>query len=558
MIRLAGHGKGMAAHEGGVSCPRRRIFPGVPAGIALVLVLPAGGLAGLLLVADAGAAAALPADPYVLRVVRFTLLQAGLSAVLSLIVGTWLGHALFRQGDAVPGWRVFRRLLLLPFALPQLVAVLGLLAVWGRGGWVNDLLESAGVGRLADIYGLAGILLAHVFYNAPLVARLVLLRLEGMPAEYLRLAAQLGMPREALWRLVVWPLVREVLPGAAVLVFMLCAGSFTVVLVLGGGPGATTLEVAIYQSLRFDFAPARAVVLAVLQLVLAAALFLMLRRLAPLPDITAGLGRGMAHPHRRQAMARLVDGLALGVMALFLGLPLVAVVMDGLRADLIRLLGEPEVREALVRSLQVALTASGLVLAVVMLMLPVVRGERGNVRSGAWPVIADAAASLVLVISPVILAAGWFVLIIRANLAEAITPWLVAGINALMALPFAWRALMPAAAGVERRYGRLCAQLNLTGSARWRLVDGPLLARPAGAALAMTLALSLGDLGVVALLGSDSFRTLPLLIYQRLGSYRTADAAGLSLLLMVLVGLLMAAAEGMGRRGGQKRGEKWP
>ncbi len=47
---------------------------------------------------------------------------------------------------------------------------------------------------------------------------------------------------------------------------MLCVTSFTIVLVLGGGPGATTLEVAIYQALRFDFEPATAAVLTGVQI----------------------------------------------------------------------------------------------------------------------------------------------------------------------------------------------------------------------------------------------------------------------------------------------------
>ena len=49
---------------------------------------------------------------------------------------------------------------------------------------------------------------------------------------------------------------------------MLCITSFTIVLTLGGGPAATTLEVAIYQALRFDFDPARAVTLTLLQIAL--------------------------------------------------------------------------------------------------------------------------------------------------------------------------------------------------------------------------------------------------------------------------------------------------
>jgi thiamine transport system permease protein len=69
-----------------------------------------------------------------------------------------------------------------------------------------------------------------------------------------------------LFRLIEWPAMRRSAAGAAGLVFMLCATSFTLVLVLGGGPAATTLEVAIYQALRFDFDPNRAVLLSFIQI----------------------------------------------------------------------------------------------------------------------------------------------------------------------------------------------------------------------------------------------------------------------------------------------------
>ena len=50
-------------------------------------------------------------------------------------------------------------------------------------------------------------------------------------------------------------------------------------------------------------------------------------------------------------------------------------------------------------------------------------------------------------------------------------------------------------------------------------------------AFSFAAALSLGDLGAVALFGSDGFITLPALLYASLGSYRSTDAAGLSLIL---------------------------
>ena len=52
------------------------------------------------------------------------------------------------------------------------------------------------------------------------------------------------------------------------------------------------------------------------------------------------------------------------------------------------------------------------------------------------------------------------------------------------------------------------------------------------------MALSLGDLGAVAIFGAEGFVTLPWLLFSRMASYRTADAAGIALVLGVLCLLL--------------------
>ena len=51
---------------------------------------------------------------------------------------------------------------------------------------------------------------------------------------------------------------------------------------------------------------------------------------------------------------------------------------------------------------------------------------------------------------------------------------------------------------------------------------------------ALAFCFSLGDLGIIALFGSDDFSTLPWYLYQLIGSYRTTDAAGVALVLLVL------------------------
>jgi thiamine transport system permease protein len=74
-------------------------------------------------------------------------------------------------------------------------------------------------------------------------------------------------------------------------------------------------------------------------------------------------------------------------------------------------------------------------------------------------------------------------------------------------------------------------------------VDAPVLARPFAVALAFALVLSVGDLGAAALFGAYDLVTLPVLILNLMGSYRTDDAAGVALLLGVFVFVLIALAE---------------
>jgi thiamine transport system permease protein len=119
---------------------------------------------------------------------------------------------------------------------------------------------------------------------------------------------------------------------------------------------------------------------------------------------------------------------------------------------------------------------------------------------------------------------------------------MVVAVNAVMAMPFAIRAIRPAYDAGAARHDRLVAQLGMSGWARLRLVDWPVLRRPLFTALAFAMALSLGDLGVIALFGSENVKTLPYLLLERMGAYRTRDAAGLALFLGLLCLALMTIA----------------
>ena len=521
----------------------------VASGIAVLLAMAIaiGSAVGALLYAAAGTggSGSVLQDPYIWRVVRFTLLQASLSTFLSVLLAIPLARAIARR-PAFPGRTWLIRLLAVPLGLPPIVAALGLIEIWGRQGFLNGALLALGADQPLSIYGLPGILLAHVFFNLPLATRLLLTQLDRVPGEFWRNAEQLGLGPLTVFRLIEWPFMRSNIAAIAGLVFMLCVTSFTLVLLLGGGPAATTIEVAIYQALRFDFDPPRAVTLAVMQLVLTGILLALLALIGRAPEEGATVGLNSNRRSDSNFLARIADFGLIGVAALFVISPLVSIAVAGFAADFARLLSEPVVWQAIITSLAIGLCAAVLSVGTALVLVRTRHAIAPFTDTFRWARLlsgsSHAASNLVLLVPPIVLGAGWFVLLRGQINVFAAAPFIVIFINAMMALPFVMRVLEPAHMTHMARTERLSVSLGLSGLARFALVDWPGLWRAILLAVAFATALSLGDLGAIALFGSQDVITLPYLLLQRMGSYRTDDAAGLALILGLVCLILMIIA----------------
>lgn len=463
---------------------------------------------------------------------RFTLFQAVLSSLFSIALAVPVARALARR--QFPGRGLLVTLMGAPFILPVIVAVLGLLAVFGRSGIVNQALGWLGLPSI-QVYGLHGVVLAHVFFNLPLATRILLQGWQSIPAERFRLAASLGLGPHEVFRVLEWPMLRATLPGAAMVIFAICLGSFAVALTLGGGPRATTVELAIYQAFRFDFDLGRAAVLSVIQIALVSVAAGVALRLS----LMDGFGRGLDRvPRRWEAETltlRLLDGVILALAASFLLLPLGAVVWRGIEG--LATLPDQVWRAAGV-SIMMALTSTLIAIGLALAMANLARHRRGIEAVGLLGIAA----------SPLVIGTGMFLLI---NPSSDPARWAFAvtvAVNALAALPFALRVLVPALRYVEQDFGPLADSLGLTGYARWRWLILPRLRRPLGFTAGLAAALSMGDLGVIALFADPERATLPLQILRLMGAYRMEAAASAGLLLLTISLLLFWLFDRGGRR----------
>lgn len=464
----------------------------------------------------------------------FTVHQALWSAGLSVLLAIPLARALARRRFAGRGLLI--TLLGAPFLLPVIVAALGLLAVFGQNGWISRLLMLAGADPIR-IYGFHGVVLAHVFFNLPLATRLILQGWLAIPAEQFRLAAQLGLTGWGMFQTLEWPVLRKVAPGAFALIFILCLGSFAVALTLGGGPRATTVELAIYEAFLLEFDLGRAAILSMVQLGLSGAAILLAFALMRQIEPGARLDRPSHRWDGNSVAARLGDSAWIGAGFLFLALPLSAIVVAGLPG----LLDLPaSVWRAALTSIFVASLSTLIMLG---LALPIA-GWIASRQNG----LAEAIGLLAMALSPLMLGTGLFLIVFPFADPGSLAFPVTALVNALLALPFALRTLVPAIEDVLGHQARAMAALGLRGWRGWWIVVLPRIRPQIGFAAGLGAALSMGDLGVVVLFADLGQATLPLQMYRLMGAFRMEAAAGAALVLMLLSFALFWLCDTWGRR----------
>ena len=292
-------------------------------------------------------------------------------------------------------------------------------------------------------------------------------------------------------------MLTRVLPGAALPVFLICLTSFAVALTLGGGPRATTVELLIYQSLRYDFDLGIAAKLALVQFALSGTATIAAIWLVPMALMDAGKGLQADIP-APTGWRRIVDGGVIALACLFLMLPLLAVILRGLPG----LDALPDgLWSAAGRSIVVAVASAILTAGLTLVLsLSIARQTR------TW---VEVAAMLPLASSSLVMGTALF-LITRPISSDVLALPVTLLTNVTLTLPFALRLVLPHARALEADFGRLAAALDLTGWARLRHLVLPRLARPLAFAAGLSAALSMGDLGVIALFSGEASQTLPL------------------------------------------------
>lgn len=479
-------------------------------------------------------------DSYFWSILSFSLKQAGLSATLSIVFAWPVARALY-YSPWLPFRSGFLSLCLLCFIMPTLVLITGLVVLLGRSG-----LLVSGWAEGWNLYGLHGILIAHVFLNMPFAVRVLYQQMQSIPDTSWKLAQQLKMTawQRLVW--IEWASLRAAFLRLFGFIAVLCFNSFAVVLALGGGPQATTLEVAVYQALKYDFNIPEALALAWIQFGVTSLLYVMVSRWGAVNWLSAETSIRQWLP-RPPVWVNVVNALLYALVWLILLLPLLALLPGIIGMNWQRFDWSSVLLPTLVTLLTGFLSASIALVLAYGVLLPLrhaaIKGHSKRQLFYEW------LGMHTLLAPAMVLSVGLYVyLLVRIDLDQWGMVFVVL-LNAAVIVPFAVQHMRPRLLQFDQQYHRLADSLKLTGWARMK-VELPWLKGTLLFSFSLILLFAMGDVAIFSIFGDEDWMTLPWLIYRFAGTYRMAEASLASAILLFICAMIVFYFERSRRHAG--------
>ena len=417
------------------------------------------------------------------NLLKNNLLQASLSALLSLLIGFPLAFALTKR---TPFSRLLSTLSLMPLVLSQPAMILSIIVLFGVNGYFQ---------LPFSLYGLGGIVLAHALYNFPLAARVIAVRWTSLAPMSL-VARGLGASRLQSFLHVTLPSLRPAIISAFAIVFAFSFTSFSIPLVFGGIANST-LEVEIYRTFFRDFNFQKGAFLAFLQILI----------FIPISIAWKGVPWKLSE-----------DKASLSASAKWISVLYLAIFAAILLGPMLRLKYSHVPLAPLSNSLFLAAAS-----ATLCILLWALTGKAVSRHS-----------FLLLGISPAVLAVSYYLLPYSFIL-------LPIG-HAILSFALVSAILLPAMGQISD-YEGASSVLGANSFRQFRYIRLPLLARPLALAFAFAFAFSIGETAFILSI-SQQFETLSMSVLRAFSAYRFAEGYFYAALLISIAVITAFVIEG--------------
>ncbi|MFW9980461.1 MAG: ABC transporter permease, partial [Candidatus Thorarchaeota archaeon] len=424
-----------------------------------------------------------------------------------------------------------------------IVVVIGFNQMFGAYGVIDSILmwlQNSNLSVFNLSTGIPGIILAHTFYNIPLVILMVSASLERLNPEIEEIAELLGASSYQRFKRITLPHILPSLLASALLTFLFCFMSFPIILAFGQGR-FLTIEAQIWNAFRFfDYGEASSLTLIQILITLTLAF------------VYIQLGRQSGDDEGTTASIKTVDFkkynvLERGLIAIYITIVIVLIIgpivtilraavynpnnglltLDGFSNLL--LTGSNGGLTHLVNSIFYAGLAT---LFAVILGIPLAHAMRSNSRS--LPMIASTMVLLPLGVSSISVAYG-LMLAIAVPTGLVTNPWPIIVIaQTIIGLPFSARAIEISMRNIDPA---LLDQADSLGASRLQkllFVELPLLAPGILVGGVFAFAMAIGEMSATYLIALPQNYTLAVAIYDNYASRHFVEAGAAALILVMI------------------------
>ncbi len=482
--------------------------------------------------------------------------QALVTTTLCVLIGLIGSYILVHY--KFPGKTFLRNLLTIPFILPPIVVLIGFIATFGHGSWLNQIWEALTGFILIDIYNTyEGIILAHVFYNIPIVIRLTELGWRSIDPDLISVAKSLNASRRQIFTKIQLPRLLPILAVAALLVFIYAFNSFAIVLVLGGVQ-YQTLEVRIYSLAKseFDFSGAAALTLVQLLInLLLIVIYLYFSNKYELPTTESSQLIEKALFPQKKSFRGMIGGTLIVFYFVLVGgitiLPIIGVFIASVTTSsgtitldfyaklydysIKSYIGLPPI-DMILNSLFFGFGVMILATFLALLLnygLGLDTTARGLPKLSLLKNFTGVLVILPLAISSITLAFSLFSLYRTTYIYEQVFGAILIA-HTLIAFPFANRVISASRAAIDPTLVEVSQSLGTSRLRTFLRIELPLLIPGIIVACLFSFAISIGEFGATSFLAKANFATIPVGIYRLIATRNIGPAASFSTVLVVI------------------------
>lgn len=486
-------------------------------------------------------------EPATLKAIWFTIWQAAISTVISLVIGIPGAYVLYRKQFF--GQRFIRALITVPLVLPTIVVAI----VFASFRAEHSIYQQLGLGFFFE-NSVYWIIEAHVFVNYSLVVRTLGGVWATMDNETEEAAALAGAGRLRTTIAITLPQLKPAIVSASALTFLFCSSSYGIILILGGGlveSVETQIATAALQFLDLN----KAAALALLQTAITVIAFSISESIAKHP-----IGIEQVHESMRRPKLDLRDWPVVAVTGVtVLGLittPMLvllakAFTFDGVISlqNFINLSGRGDrellnisVWQATLNTLRNVAISASIAVGLGSLVSYLLSRSHRTRRARFANQILDLLFLIPVGISSVVLGFGYLITF-GGGLLPIRSSWLVVPIvQALMALPLVIRLIYPALISIGAEHREAASLAGANSRQTWWHIESGIIRNVILTAIGFALIAGIGEFGAASLLAFGDQATLPTVLFaliSRPGALNYGMAMAVSAILILLTFILV-------------------